>query len=368
MAEWEPIEQVAVQVASADMHYVLSSLVGSPGDAVAAELALVQYGAMSAYEMQLHFRVAAGWELDPGWDPVTAKGARMSGKFFADTKRNLGGVIEHFDDLLATNRGAFFPSRRLKLVDRFRTDLSVVTVAGRPYMTSVSGHYLTGLQPSQTAELGSAGPVAQRLAQGVGRIGGAMSEATGLRLHEPLTTPPFEWWNARSEEALPRLFGGRLTPALAASLMTVQSIVMSAVRSADRVRCGWCERAARKHRFVATFQAATALRILRDDGAHQLPTAVAAFLDGPEVLWLLQQRKLRNAYVHLGMSDIRDRIAEDDTIDAAIVAYTGIAAADVDGRVQAVLLELASVATEWMLTPGADGKRFDNALRREEGM
>lgn len=368
MTELEPIEQVAVQVASADMHYVLSSLVGLPGGAVSAELALVQYGAMTAYETELHFRVAVGWELDPGWDPVTAKGARMSGKFFADTKRNLDGVVDHFDDLLAANHGAFFPRRRLKIVDRFRTDLSVVTVAGRPYMTSVSGHYLTGLQPSQTAVLGVAGPVLGRLAEGVGRVGGALSQATGLELHEPLPSATFEWWNARTEEALPRLFGGQLPPALVASLMTVQSIVMSALRSPDRVRCGWCERAARKHRFVATFQAATALRILQDDGAYPLPAKVAAFLDGHDVQWLLQQRKLRNAYVHLGMSDVRDRIVAADTVDAAIEAYTGIAAAEVDGRVQPVLLELAAVVTEWMLTPGVDGQRFADALHRENSM
>lgn len=368
MAELEPIEQVATQVAAADVHYVLSSLVGLPGDAVAAELALVQYGAMAAYETQLHFRVAVGWELDPSWDPVTAKGARMSGKFFADTKRNLDGVVDHFDDLLAANHGAFFPQRRLKLVDRFRTDLSVVTAAGRPYMTSVSGHYLTGLQPSQTAARGVAGPVLQRLAEGVGRVGGTLLQATGLGLHEPLTAPTFEWWNARSAEALPRLFGGQLPPALAASLTTVQSIVISAVRSPDRVRCDWCERAARKHRFVATFQATTALKILRDDGACPVPAAVAAFLDGPGVQWLLQQRKLRNAYVHLGMSDIRDRIAAGDKVDAAVAAYTGIAAADVDGRVQPVLLELAAVLTGWMLTPGVDGNRFEDALHRENSM
>lgn len=368
MAEWEPIEQVAAQVASADVHYVLSSLVGLPGDAVAAELALVQYGAMAAYETQLHFRVAVSWELDPGWDPVTAKGARMSGKFFADTKRNLDGVVVHFDELLAANHGAFLPRRRLRFVDAFRTDLSVAQAGAWPYMTSVSGHYLTGLQPSQTAALGVAGPVLQRLAEGIGRVGGAVLQATGLGLHEPLIAPTFEWWNARSEEALPRLFGGQLPPALAASLMTVQSIVMSAVRSSDRVRCDWCERAARKHRFVATFQATTALQILRDDGAYPMPAAVTAFLDGPDVQWLLQQRKLRNAYVHLGMSDIRDHIAAGDTMNAAVAAYTGIAAADVDGRVQPVLLELAAVVTQWMLTPGVDGRRFEEALHRENSM
>ncbi|WP_171907882.1 hypothetical protein, partial [Curtobacterium sp. MMLR14_002] len=108
---------------------VSTALVGRAGDVIAAEIALVQYGAMAAYEAQLHFNTTLGWTIDPGWDAATAKAARMSGKFFADTKRNLDGVVAHFEDLLAANHGAFYPpDRRGKLFDFLRDDLSVVTV------------------------------------------------------------------------------------------------------------------------------------------------------------------------------------------------------------------------------------------------
>ncbi len=43
-----PIEVIALDIARADMHYVATSLIGLPSAAAAAEIALLQYGVMSA--------------------------------------------------------------------------------------------------------------------------------------------------------------------------------------------------------------------------------------------------------------------------------------------------------------------------------
>lgn len=49
VAELEPTEVIALEVARADMHYVAATLFRAPPELVAAEIALVQYGAMAAY-------------------------------------------------------------------------------------------------------------------------------------------------------------------------------------------------------------------------------------------------------------------------------------------------------------------------------
>ncbi|WP_396289848.1 hypothetical protein [Curtobacterium sp. KT1] len=363
-SELEPVEVIALEMALADLHYVSTALVGRAGDVIAAEIALVQYGAMAAYEAQLHFNTTLGWTIDPGWDAATAKAARMSGKFFADTKRNLDGVVAHFEDLLAANHGAFYPpDRRGKLFDFLRDDLSVVTVDARPYTSLLSAHYLTGLAPTQTATLGEAGPVVRKLAFGIGQVAATLLDGAEIPAHPPTVPPAFEWWDTKSGKALPRLFAGQLQPALGAALMTVHSVLMSAAHSEDRIGCAWCRTAAKKHRFVALFQTLTALKILQADAPDSVPPKVTELLDEADSQWVLAQRRLRNGLVHLGMQDVREKIRAGDDAAAAFAAYTG-GSPNVDARVITHTARVLDVLTDWMLTPPQGGKTFESALRR----
>ncbi|MDJ0354825.1 hypothetical protein [Paenarthrobacter sp. PH39-S1] len=188
----DPIEVIALDMARADMHYIATSLIGLPSSAAAAEVALVQYRAMAAFEAQLHFEKTLGWRLETNWDAGTAKAARMSGKFFADTKRNLQGVVTHFDELLRANHGAFFPpNRRGRRFDFLRDDLSVVILEGSPYTSLVSAHYLTGLAPEQVGDLSTVGPAIGRLSIGVGNVAAALLNDSGIELHQHGPVPPF---------------------------------------------------------------------------------------------------------------------------------------------------------------------------------
>lgn len=164
----DPIDVIALDIARADMHYVATSIIGLPPSAIAAETALLQYGTMAAYEAQLHFKKTLDWNLSADWDPDTAKTARMSGKFFADPKRNLQGVVTHFEALLEANHGAFFPAnRRGRFFDFLRDDLCVVTLGGTPYTSLISGHYLSGLGPEQVGDFAAVGPAVRKLSIGV---------------------------------------------------------------------------------------------------------------------------------------------------------------------------------------------------------
>lgn len=362
----EAVERIALDIARADMHYVATSLVEAPSSAIAAEVALLQYGAMAAYEAQVHFGKTLGWRLETEWDPDTAKAARMSGKFFADTKRSFHGIVSHFDDLLLANHGVFFPSnRRSRFLDFLRDDMSVVTLGGTPYTSLVSAHYLTGLSPEQVGDSGIVSSAIRRLSTGVGNIAGLLLNDSGIAWHQHAPSPPFEWFDGKSKIALPRLFGGRLLPSTAVALLTIQSVSVSAARSAQLQLCPWCEAAARKRRFIVLFQSLTALTIMRANGGLDSRSEEAlAFLDDPESVWVLAQSKLRNGLVHLGLQDIAAALDSGSTVDDVVRAYTRQDSNVVATRVAKHLRQFVEHLTTWMLSPTLDGGTFLAALHR----
>jgi hypothetical protein len=365
--ELVPIEAVALEIARADMHYVSTALIGLPSAAAAAETALLQYGVMAAYEAKLHFKKTLAWDLPAEWDADTARAARMSGKFFADTKRNIEGVVAHFDELLQANYGAFYePQRRGgRLLDFLRTDMSVILRDEIPYSSLISAHYLLGFGPAETGGEGTVGPSVLKLSTGFGNVARALLRDSDILSHEHAPIPEFAWFNTKSKVAFPRLFEGKLDTSLTAALLTVQGISMSAVHSESRVLCDWCESAARKHRFVALFQALTAIKILGEKATTRLPGQMAAFLRHPESMWILEQAKLRNGLVHLGLQDIASDLAAGSTIEDAVHAYTGQDPDEVARRVADHLFRFTDALTNWMLSPAPTGGKFHAALRSE---
>ena len=359
-----PSEVIALDIARADMHYVTTSVIGLMSSPAAGEMALIQYGVMAAYETQLHFRRTLGWQLEANWDVAVAKSARMSGKFFADTQRNLDGVIEHFDELLQANRGGFFPpDRRGRMFDFLRDDLSFAMLDGRPYAGLVSAHYLGGLSAAQVADTTTVGPVFRRLSKGVGNIAAAILDESGIARHGHGAELSLQWFDAKSKVALPRLFAGELDSPTAAALMTIHSICLSAMNSAHRALCHWCEQAAQKHQFVALFQSLTAISILRESRT-ETPQSVGMmqFLDEPESTWVLSQSKLRNGLIHLGLQDIASNLPPGSRVDDAYFAYTGEDGEGVARRVERHLTRFVGELTDWMLAPTARGRTFLRAL------
>lgn len=361
--ELDPAETIALAIARCDMHYVACSLLGVDDITGAAELALLQYGVMAAYEAQTHFARSLNIDLSAGWDPDTAKAARMSGKFFADNKRHIEGVIAHFDALLEANHQAYFPAERLgPQFDFLRDDLSVITVDQRPYITSVSAHFLIGLQPQQTATLDEVGPAAYRLAVGTGNIAGALLESSGIMSHHHAAQLGYVAWDATSAEALPRLFAGGLPAAIAMALATVHSVVRSAEFSSERTGCAWCAQAAKKHRFVALYQGLMALEDLRTERPASVPAEISSFLEDERTRWVLSNAKLRNGLIHLGLQDIASKLRPGDSIDDAVTLYTGLPADDAEERTKERLGALEGALSTWMLAAPPSGLSFADAL------
>lgn len=361
----EPIEEIAFEIARADMHYVASSLIGLPPIAAAAEVPLLQYGVMAAYESKVHFAKTLGLTLETGWNPDAAATARNSGKFFADSKRNLQDVIDHFELLMEANHGAFFPpDRRGRVFDFLRDDLSVITLDGSPYVSLLNAHYLTGLKPQQVGDVDTVGPAIFSLSTGLGNIAGALLHGSGIEMHSPGAVPSFVWMDGKSKVAIPRLFAGQLSSSLALALQTVHSVALSAANSPARSRCDWCEMAANKHRFVALFQSVTALVMMRDERSiPDPPEAVTAILDSHDATWLLKQSRLRNGLIHLGLQDIASSLSKGDGVDVVVRTYSGLDPTLVSQRVNNLLSALLEALTTWMLEPDSRGNSFLEALR-----
>lgn len=368
--ELAPVEVIALDIARCDMHYTATSLLSLPSPVAAAEVALLQYAVMAAYEAQVHFAKTTGRRLQADWDADTAQAARTSVKFFADKKRNLDGVIAHFDDLLTANHHAFYPPTRCaRFLDFLRDDLSVVTRDGRPYMSLVSAHYLTGRRPDEVADLETVGPALFRLSNGVGNVAGQLLTDTGIAWHEPAAVADLAWFDGRAAVAMPRLFGGELDLPLAAALMTVHGIVACAAYSASRALCGSCEAAARKHRFIALFQSLNALKLLREGNVRTpLSEDVNRLLDEPESAWILSQSGLRNGLVHLGLQDIALDLPTGSTVDDATRAYTGHDPDAVADRVSNHLMRFVDLLTGWMLSPTPRGDSFMGVLHPAPSM
>lgn len=79
-ADLAPIEVIPPNIARADMHYVATSLIGLPSSAVAAEIALVQYGVMAAHEAQLHFGKTLVRSLGDRRKPPAPTGLARAGR------------------------------------------------------------------------------------------------------------------------------------------------------------------------------------------------------------------------------------------------------------------------------------------------
>lgn len=359
-----PVEAVALQIARTDLHYVTACYLGLDASASAAELALIQYGLMASYEAQVHFKKTLGIELHADWPADVAKAARMSGKFFDDSKRNFEGVVDHFEELTAANRGAFFPvDRRGRIFDFLRDDLSVTYRNNVPYTANISAFFLTGLAPADTSTIGDVGPKVRQLAIGLGNIAAQLLLDSGQPVHGTPPVTGLEVFDAKSRKALPRLFAAQHPPALSVALLTIQGMLASARASSSRATCSWCEQAAAKHRFVALFQTLKALSIMRStESSRSSPRQLNLILDEPESQWVLDNAKLRNGLIHLGLQDIALRLDHASTIDEVILAYSGESAEAVNARVARHLETVFQMLTSWATAAPSSKRSFRDAL------
>jgi len=353
-----------------DLRYATGSVlsVASPRGVHPKLWGFVQWGVMVAYEGHKHLANAHSLDLELSWDPEVAAAARHSGKFFDDRWLSLDGVIGRFEELLASNRAAYFPpGRRGRAFDFLRHDLSIMIADEEVVLTNVSGYFMMGTPPATAANLEAIGPHGHRLAMGIGEAAAAFTSETldAIRQHGNRELPPVSWWDATSSKALASAFGGELPPPLAIAVMTVQSAVQIARRWARASCCRACVRAARKHRFIVTHQALRSLELLRD-GGRDLGRVGAMHVEDAlrQHNYLLSApfRRLRNGWLHLGTTDLATELSADATSTDLVRGYADMAPEELDAVVDGALDDIARALNAWILRPDPRGRTLRDHL------
>lgn len=362
-------ERLSMTIAACDLQYVAGSIISTKGHPRLWPVS--QWGVMVAYELQQSLRDTS---LKLSWDPVIAEAARHGGKFF-DGKgdRNLTAVMSSFESLIAANREAFFPAtRRFKLLDRLRDDLSVITDGDEVVLTSVGGQFMLGFPPSQLVDFSAWGPHALTLMRGVGQATGLafpdrrLEEFAGHGNHSETSVT---WWDGKLSEVIPNTFAGELSAELALSLITIHSTVQAAYKWTSTDCCPWCAAAALKHRFVVLHHAARSVEQLQSR-IDQIGGRSAKYLDAlwaePDVklVTTLPYRRLRNGWFHLGLGDIEAQLPAEPDVLNVIEAYTHQATEPFVRLVNDGLATLAHGLGLWMGAAASGGGSMFDRLRK----
>lgn len=359
-----PTQQLALVMMGNDLHY--SSVMLSE-ETFRADLSLVQFAVTSAYEAQRKLGQFALPNLNITWDPAIAEAARMSGKFFEDTRRRFAGVTSHLDSLLKAAHAAYFPPDRLcKEADFLRTDMSVLTVDDRPYMSSIGAHFLAGLNEAIVASLATIGPQVLLLTTGIGDAARDLLDDPGLEDHaRPAPTHP-KYFNCLGSRVLSSAFGGELAEAESAAAMTVHSVCIGALLAEYDTSCQECTDAVAKRRFMALYHALLAMKTLQTK--LNLPTThpLNRILSHQETAWVLDQRHLRNAYMHYGTEGLGNQVTATTTVGAMVSIYTGEDSQMFKSRVLDHLDRTAGALELWMETVPANGRSFRDYLQPAE--
>ncbi|MFB7797251.1 hypothetical protein [Isoptericola sp. NPDC056134] len=351
-----PHARLALGIALADVQYVFGALM-RPADTIGKAL-FVQWGLMTSYEAQRHVAAALGSEFSPVWDPDMAKSARMAGKFFDDRKRTIEDLADYFRRINSTNRGVFFaPHRRGPAFDFLRTDLGILLHDGIPMTTSVSGLFATGVNPDEPFSYEAHGPRLSKLTEQVGRTFASLGATQRHSGPAPFDPSRFTWRDADSASLSDAVFEGVFNSSMTLAMMTLQGAARTANHLSRSECCTQCAAAALKHRYVVAYQALVSLRLLRPN--TMLPASaqarIDAILDTPESAHMMtdEYRRLRNGWLHLGLTDVPHDDDEDAlSLERTVDHYTrGESIAEVASVTDVALNAVASALDEWCMSP-----------------
>ncbi len=356
-------------IAASDLQYVSGSILGVGSHP--RSWAMSQWGVMVTYELDQILRRVHQADPGLGWEPPIAAAARHGGKFF-DGKRNLDEVLSSFETLIKSNRQVFYPSKRARIFDFLRDDVSFVTDGRETVLTSISGQFMLGFPPEKVLTMDEWGPHAQALMIGVGQAAAWTFDRrsiTEFSKHGNHDQSSATWFDGKLFRVLPAAFAGELSMELSLSLITIHATVQAARRWARTTCCAWCASASLKHRFVVLHHAARSLEML--SGRHHLLGAKSTehlrdLITDVHVSTVVTQpyRRLRNGWFHLGLADIAHQLPNDSDILTPISLYAGVDPLELDAFVDLGLDAVADGMNAWLLDPAKDGDTIFDHLRQ----
>ncbi len=366
-------EQLATAIARADLRYVAGTCLNAPGHP--RGWVFTQWGTMVAFEAAKHLNDVHGIDLGLRWEQTVAAAARHGGKYFDGRRNQLGAVVADFEALLVATHVAFFPEdRRGRAFDFLRDDFSVVTDGDRLLLTNVTGHFMMGLPPDRALNTDQWGPHARELTIGIGNATASFTDegVEAIREHGSSVLGPATWRDGKIARDVPTAFGGELQPGLTLALLSIASTMEGARRWAKADCCVECAVAALKHRFIVLHHGVQSLRRLAEQ-----PTLVGAVGERylseiatvPSLNRVIEQplRNLRNGWLHLGLSDIADRLPGNVSIITPIEVYAGLSAPELSDAVDEGLEVATQLLQNWMLEADEHGETLYTRLQAADG-
>jgi len=357
-------EQLATAIATADLRYVAGTLLNAPGHP--RGWVFTQWGTMVAFEAAKNLADVHGIDLGLQWEQTVAAAARHGGKYFDGRRNQLGAVVADFEALLDATHIAFFPEDRLgRAFDFLRDDLSVARDGDRLLLTNVTGHFMMGLPPDRALNTDQWGPHVRELTMGIGNATSFFTDegVDALREHGSSVLGPANWLDGKIARDVPAAFGGELEPGLTLALLSIASTMEGARRWAEVDCCVECAVAALKHRFIVLHHGVQSLNRLAERptlvgtvGARYLAEITAV----PSLRRVTEQpfRNLRNGWLHLGLSDIADRLSGDVSIITPIELYAGVSAPELSDTVDEGLELATELLQGWISESAEDGRTF----------
>lgn len=359
--ELSPAFRLGLLLARADLGYVRAAL---DGGVVERGLAFLQHSVLVAFEAREFCSRQLGVDM-PGlaWDHSLATASRNTNKFFDDTRRDLEQLASDVNTFGVATRDAYTGGWRRRLARAagiHNPDLGVMIVASVPVSTTVTMAYYAGAQVPGPDNVQQAGRAVHDLARGVGQMVATLGADTVT--HRPPASELDSEWSWRDGESTAyyaEAFAGNLSVRYVPLMIMLQSAAATAALLARTDCCSECAVAAFKHRLVVAHHVARSLIKLKDAGVLGPGAArrVDAALTEPSVSEVLGLRALRNGFVHLGLSDVPDRVfASPDPLEAVVAHYSaGRSYTQVEHMADQAAAVLHSHLTEWLLTTAPEG-------------
>ena len=368
--ESEVVRQVGFRIARADLSYVHSALLRP-----STRQMFLQWASVVAFEA----RNFVARDPDDRVVAVDAQSpwahARHSIKHLGDGQRPHPEVLSYLDALVRSNRSAFFsPGRRLRLLDRFRDDLALTLLDGRPALSNISGLFGmgVGVDPLIAAEWSALSGHARDRGYEIGQTialltGETLPEHAGPLIEAVRITHT----DSKSDQVFRAMFGGGLAFGLVGVLSSIAHGLVVVEKLAVSRCCSDCRFAAFKQRLVAVHHAKESLALLAN-GNPRVPQHVqdrTAEIVGSKEVRLVdgeQWRKARNGLLHLGVGDlppdVLKSLAEED-LWAVAEAYVHRPEPELSSNVDVALHHLSAQLEAWCVSGPAGGASYLRLLR-----
>jgi hypothetical protein len=277
-----------------------------------AAYATYNYLSLFIYESSRHLRARypdLADELPVPSEEELAR-SRHSTKLFDDTKKGIEGVVDYFENEIATaHTGAFLGNTKFRFLRWLETDLGLYTYDRKVVGTTHGATFGTGVDPNTLVSSGGPRYVGA-IATDYGRFFSAFwdrSYELGPSFVDKLDVKKMRSMDVRASRYYARHFNGAATPGINALLAVFQASLnfLSSMLPFDDLPES--RQTILKMQFITLYHVTSSLKILREQQAGDLNPQSVSFMSealddhGLDFIAGDASRKFRNTLIHYGL-------------------------------------------------------------------